>query len=149
MEVLGATASVVAIVDLSVKVASLLFQYSKDVRHAAADIERIKSETTNLKNAWDSVKELLAGPNGSRLAALQKFAVALTDSRSRLEQLEQTLDPGARRSALRKVGVRLKWPLDKKDVEKTVQDLAGCTQKISLGLLLDQTYASPSLNLWI
>jgi len=146
MEVLGATASVAALVDLSVKVTSLLVQYSKDVRRATADIERIKSELTELKSAWDNVKKLLDGPNGKRLAASQNFAIALEDSRSRLEDLEKTLDPGTGRSALRKLGVRLKWPLDKKDVGKTIQDLASCTQMISLGLLVDQAYVPPSLD---
>ena len=140
MEVVGAIASVAALVDLSAKVASLLFQYSKDVRHATADIERIKSEITQLGSAWDNVKVLLDSPNGKRLAASQNFAVTLKDSRSRLEDLKKTLDPGTGRSALRKVGLRLKWPLVKnQDVEKTVQDLAGCTRLISLGLLVDHT----------
>jgi hypothetical protein len=146
MDGVSAAASVIAVVDLSAKVASLLFQYAKDVRHAKADVERLRSETANLKSAWENVKELLDGPNGARLVALQKFAdplnTALDESRSRLRRLQETLKPAKRHLAWLPGRSALKWPFEKKGVEADAQALARCTQLITLNLLVDHTYAS-------
>jgi len=144
MEPLEAVASVIATVDLSAKVASLLFQYSKDVMHAKDDIERLQRETDSLKNVSESVQQLLRGPYGTRLEASQLLASALSDSQSQLEELDRKLTPGKVRTTMsgRGIGIRaLKWPFESKEVRKIAQDLARCTQIISLSLQVDQTYA--------
>jgi len=150
MEAVGGAASVIAIVDLSAKVGSLLSQYAKDVRRANADIERLRSEVANLKNAWESVKKLLSGPNGAKLVTLQQFAgeleAALKESRSQLEQLDERLEPKTRHLAWIPGRSSLKWPLEKKDVGTAIEALSRCTNLISLNLLVDHTYASLPLN---
>ena len=145
MDGLSVAASVFAVVDMSTKVASLLFQYSKDVWNAKEAIVQLQQEVSNLKDATESVQKLLKGPNGTRLKSCQKLLVALGDSRSQLGRLEQKLDPGRTRKAMRRMGLRaLKWPFEGKDAEKMVQDLATCTQAISLSLQVDQTYVADS-----
>ena len=151
MDGLAAAASVVAVVDMSTKVASLLFQYSKDVWNAKEAIVQLQQEVSNLKDATESVQKLLEGPTGTRLKSSQKLLVALGDSRSQLGRVEQKLDPGRARKAMRRMGLRaLKWPFESKDAERMVQDLARCTQAISLSLQVDQTYVADSslLNSW-
>jgi len=145
MDGLSVAASVFAVVDMSTKVASLLFQYSKDVWNAKEAIARLQQEVSNLKDTTESVQKLLKGPNGTRLKSSQKLLVALGDSRSQLGRLEQKLDPGRARKAMRRMGLRaLKWPFEGKDAERMVQDLARCTQAISLSLQVDQTYVADS-----
>ena len=145
MDGLSVAASVFAVVDMSTKVASLLFQYSKDVWNAKEAIVQLQQEVSNLKDATESVQKLLKGPNGTRLKSSQKLLVALGDSRSQLGRLEQKLDPGRTRKAMRRMGLRaLKWPFEGKDAERMVQDLARCTQAISLSLQVDQTYVADS-----
>ena len=111
MDGLSIAASVFAVIDLSTKVASLLFQYSKDVWNAKEAITRLQQEVSNLKNATESVQQLLKGPNGTKLKSSQKLLVALGDSLSQLGRMEKILDPGRARKAMRHVGLRaFKWP---------------------------------------
>ncbi|RYP64171.1 hypothetical protein DL770_009236 [Monosporascus sp. CRB-9-2] len=146
-ETLGVVGSAIAVVDMSTKVVSLCSQYCKAVKHAKGDIERIRAEVTTLKNVSIDVQQLLEDPKGAQLKASQRLRVALSDSQSQLQGLEQRLDPGTRRRVMSRVGARaLKWPLESKDVEKIVQDLFRCTQTISLSLQVDQTATLLDMN---
>ena len=59
MAELGLVANVIAVVDLSAKIASICAQYSGDVKHAKADIERFKGEVDSVTNLLQHVKALL------------------------------------------------------------------------------------------
>lgn len=148
MEGLGVAASVIAVVELSAKVASLCFQYSKDVKKAKDDIERLCGEVINLENAATSVHQLLSGPNSAKLKASQQLVIAIRDSQSQLQRLRENLRPKTTRQAISRLGLRaLKWPFQSKDVEKIIQDLGRCTQTMILALQVDQTYVVISIRL--
>lgn len=149
MDGLSAAASVLAVVDMSAKVASLLFQYSREVKNAKEDIARVRVQVDSLKNASESVQQHLRGPDGAKLEASQKLLAALHHSCSQLGRLEQTLSPGkGRKTMMSRFGIRaLKWPFDSQDIDKTVQDLGMCTQAISLALQADQMCARLPLSL--
>lgn len=93
MEGLGVAANVIAVVDLSVKVASLCLQYAKDVKNAADDVTRLREEVTNLERITKQVQGLLKGPNGGKLENSQRLDDALQRSRSHLQGLDQRLNP--------------------------------------------------------
>ncbi|KAL2822461.1 hypothetical protein BJX63DRAFT_376588 [Aspergillus granulosus] len=134
-------ANVIAATNLSVKVASLCLQNSKHARNTNDDINRLREEATNLKTVLKNITKLLNGPNGRRLEGSQELIVAVEDSLSKLQRLEQELCPGITRTVLSRVGFRtLKWPLRSNDVEKTVQDLERCTQAMWLASQVDQTH---------
>ncbi|KAI2631854.1 vegetative incompatibility protein HET-E-1 [Hypoxylon sp. NC1633] len=140
MDGLGVAASVIAVVDVSAKVALLCTQYFKDVKAARKDIDRLKSATTSLKTVSESVQDLLDGPNGARLKASQSLRKALGESLSQLQDLEQKLSPSTGREAMRKFGLRaLKWPFKSKDVDQAIQEVRSYTQTISFALQVDQT----------
>ncbi|KAH7110462.1 hypothetical protein EDB81DRAFT_371295 [Dactylonectria macrodidyma] len=140
LEALSVVASLLAVVRSSTKAASLCFHYSKDVKNAKDDIDRLQLEATNLKKASESVQLLLKGPNGARLEVSQELLVAARNSIPQLRELEQVLNPGTARKAMSRVGIRaLKWPFQSKDVEKIAQGLGRCTHAISLGLQVDDT----------
>ena len=128
-------ASVFAVVDLSVKIASFCFQYCKDVKYAKHDIDRLIREVNNLKDTSAHVTEFLDGPNGTRLKSSQKLRGAVKDSLRELRKIIQKLDPRVGRKAMSRVGIRAKF--SSKDVEKTIQDLARCTQSMSMALHID------------
>ncbi|KAI1821026.1 vegetative incompatibility protein HET-E-1 [Xylaria intraflava] len=135
----GTAASALAVVELSVKVASLCLQYSKDVTHAREDIERVYKEVCNLKAASEAVDKLLKGANGKELEAARQLLTPLQDSLSRLQELESKLSLGKGRRVMNRLGLRaLRWPFERKDVEQAIQDLVRCTQTISLSLQIDQ-----------
>ncbi|KAK8073377.1 hypothetical protein PG994_004276 [Apiospora phragmitis] len=66
-EVFGTAASALAVIELTAKVTKLCVQYGKDVSNARDDIGRISTEVTNLKTVTASVRQLLGGPQGTKL----------------------------------------------------------------------------------
>ncbi|KAF7535511.1 hypothetical protein G7Z17_g13194 [Cylindrodendrum hubeiense] len=140
MEVLGVAANVIAVVDISIKVASLCVQYARDVKNAAADIERLKNEVTNLKGVTEAVQELLNNPNSAKLEKSQRLEKNLDDSRCLLERLELRLTPRTSRKAMSKIGLRaLKWPFQRKEVDDLVETLRRHAETIDQTLQVEQT----------
>ncbi|KAJ0131533.1 Uncharacterized protein HZ326_25377 [Fusarium oxysporum f. sp. albedinis] len=139
-EALGVASSVIAVVDLSAKVLSLCLQYSREVKNAKDDIDRLHKEVAAFQNTTKKLKALLEKPRGRELKASQQLKSAIEDGRSRLEKLEQQLQPSTRRQRMSRFGLRaLKWPFESKDVKGTIEDLERCRGHISLALNIDQT----------
>ncbi|KAI0014441.1 hypothetical protein F4779DRAFT_11125 [Xylariaceae sp. FL0662B] len=144
-EILGVAASAMTVIELSAKIASLCLKYSKGVRHAKDDIDRVNKEVINLKRVSEEVQSLLDGPQGARLKASQRLHDALEEGQYQLQRLHHELapnelTPGKRRWWINRFELRaLEWPLESKDVEKIVQDLARCMQTITMSLQVDQT----------
>jgi hypothetical protein len=67
MEVLGAAASVIAVMQLATTVASLCLEYSSAVKNAKPDIEYLQQHTESLKITLGGAQQLLKSPNGARL----------------------------------------------------------------------------------
>ena len=143
MEVVGSAASVIAVIDLSAKIASICLQYSRDVRHAKADIERFKLEVDSVTNLLRAVEALLQVATKTTLSTSIELENALRDCKIELQQINTKLDPGKAgkaRKVMSKFGARaLKWPLESKEVEKTISRLERCKMTISLALQVDQT----------
>ncbi|KAI1032368.1 hypothetical protein LB504_013188 [Fusarium proliferatum] len=139
-EALGVTSSVIAVVDLSAKVFSLCLQYSREVKNAKGDIERLRKEVAACQDTTEKLKALLEGPRGRELKASQQLASAIEDGHSTLGKLEQRLRHSTGRKVMSRFGMRaLKWPFESKDVEGTIQNLERCRGVISLALNIDQT----------
>jgi hypothetical protein len=77
---LEVAASVIAVVNLSAKVAKLCIQYSLEVRDAKSDILRLYNEVKNLGKVVSDVQHLVAGPGGAELSASEKLLDAVTDT---------------------------------------------------------------------
>jgi len=119
MDGLSGVASVIAVVYIAAKVASLCYQYSVEVKAAKDDIESQLSTTRTLPDS------------------LQRCFQELTE----LEAASQAkLGPSRRRKAMQRFDFRaLKWPITSKEVEKTVQNLEKYGHAFSLALQVDQT----------
>ncbi|KAH6973142.1 hypothetical protein BKA56DRAFT_493084, partial [Ilyonectria sp. MPI-CAGE-AT-0026] len=140
MEAIGVAANVIAVVDLSVKVASLCLQYAKDVKNAAADIERLREEVTNLRNVSEQVRDLLDGPNGARLKNSQNLDDVLGRSVSHLLELERSLKPKTSSKVKRRLGLRaFQWPFQREELEASIKNLRQLSQTVSQTLQVDQT----------
>ena len=141
MEGLGVVANVIAVVDLSAKVATLCFQYSKDVFSARADIERLRTQVEHLTIALRATQRLIEGTKGVSLLTSQALAGSFRNCMADLERLGKKLAPNPVRTVMRRYGVRaLKWPFTSKDVEQLLADLERHEKNITLGLQVDQTY---------
>ncbi|KAI0129857.1 hypothetical protein BJ170DRAFT_578437 [Xylariales sp. AK1849] len=139
-EVFGVAASALAVVELTAKTALICTQYIKHVSSAKRDVERLKEEVAKLGAVAMDVRQLLDKSPTHQLLTTEKLRIALSDSRSRLQQLQQELAPSKTKATMSRFGVRaLKWPFKSKDTEKVVQDVARLEQMITLALQVDQT----------
>ncbi|KAH6883946.1 vegetative incompatibility protein HET-E-1 [Thelonectria olida] len=140
----GSAASVIAVLDLSAKVASLCFQYSNAVKNAKSDIERLLAELDTLEITLKGARQLLESPNGARLQTSQRLRNVLRGCSSQLTELqtklERKLNTGATRKEMSRLGVRaLKWPFESRDVDNIITTLARCRETLIATLTIDQT----------
>ena len=141
MEGISGAASIIAVVDLSARVASLCFQYLVAVKDAKEDIKRLQGEVNSIKDVLGGVKQLLGGlDNNMRLLVTQKLSNSLEDCFLQLEAVQRRLEPGEARKVMSRFRVRaLKWPFRSKEIEKIIHGLGRHKQAFSLALQVDQT----------
>jgi hypothetical protein len=137
---LGEAANVIAVIELSAKVASACLEYSHAVKHAAKDIDQLQREVKSLQALLQNVEQLLDGPNGARLSASLGLSKEIDGCRSELTALDQRLNSSKSRKAMSRVGIRaLKWPFESKAVYEIIDRLERRKQSVSLALHIDQT----------
>ncbi|OCK75522.1 hypothetical protein K432DRAFT_386141, partial [Lepidopterella palustris CBS 459.81] len=139
MDGLSGAASVIAVIDISAKIASLCFQYSIAVKDAKNDIERFQKKVSDLECVLKDIKKLLEGRHKEQLPTTDNLAKSLKQCLQELENLMEKLEPGKTRRAMGRFGVRaLKWPFTSKQVDKIVSALKEYEQTFSLALQVDQ-----------
>ncbi|EJP63806.1 kinesin light chain 1 and [Beauveria bassiana ARSEF 2860] len=140
MDGLSVAASVIAVVDVSVKVITLCSQYSKAVANASADISRLEKLLKGLKTTLDHAEALIKAPQGASLSTSQNLQEQLTACHSTLQKLHDKLDGGVARQTKHRLWTRaLKWPFSRDEIDSMVSTLEHCHRRIMDGLLIDQT----------
>ncbi|KAK6605138.1 vegetative incompatibility protein het-e-1 [Botrytis cinerea] len=138
-EALGLVSSVIAVIDLSVKVASRCSEYYTNVKNARDDIGRLQSEAQGLKVILDRVRSICDGTNGVRLQDPQGLRKGVENCQKQLAQLEATLEPRRINKLMSRCGIRaLKWPFKSKEVDSLIKKLEICKSNISFSLQVDQ-----------
>ena len=140
MDGLSGAASVIAVVDISAKVASLCFQYSLAVKDAKNDITRLQGKVGDVKGILEKITQLLDGPGKARLPTTDTLSVPLKQCLQDLQKIKADLEPGKTRRTMKRFGFRaLKWPFTSEGVEKMVARLEKYEQTFNLALQVDQT----------
>jgi predicted nucleic acid-binding Zn-ribbon protein len=142
----GEAASVIAVIDLSAKVASLCFQYSQEVAAAKEEITSLQEELENLQNVLEQLKNFLSQPDGAKPSTHSGIKRALSTIEDQLQDLDKKLDIEKSRDPLKRYGLRaLKWPFKSKNVEKIMARLERHKSVILLALQVDERYIIISL----
>ena len=146
MEGLSAAASIIAVVDLSVKVVTLCSQYSAAVSGAREDISRVSAQVSGLRTTLEHAAQLIdqQQPNnasgGHHLATSRDLLDQVQRCRAELQKLEVKLRPSGSRKVMGKFGLRaLKWPFGQREVLDIVASLERFQDNIMRGLQIDQT----------
>ena len=140
MDGLSGAASVIAVIDMSAKLASLCFQYSIAVKNAKDDVERVQGKVGAINHLLEKIKQLLDSQDKTRLSTTQGLFDSLGQCLGELETLKTKLDPGKTRKTMSRVGFRaLKWPFTSKQVDKICLALEGYEQTFMLAIQVDQT----------
>ncbi|KAH8782169.1 hypothetical protein BGZ57DRAFT_886496 [Hyaloscypha finlandica] len=138
-EALGITTSVIAVIDLSAKVASRCSEYYANIKNARDDIERLQREAQGLKATLERVHSLCDGPNGVRLHDSQSLREGVEDCQKQLAQLQAKLKPRTTNKLMSRYGIRaLRWPLKSNEVDRIMEKLGNCKNNISFSLQVDQ-----------
>ncbi|KAF3912004.1 hypothetical protein AA313_de0209161 [Arthrobotrys entomopaga] len=95
MEVVGGVSSVIAIVDLTAKIAKICAQYINGVKNAPEEIKIFKEKIEHLQKLLEDLDKLLKGPDSNRFTSSKKLRDTLKDCRNDLENLTSRLEiPG-------------------------------------------------------
>jgi hypothetical protein len=140
MDGVSSGASVIAVIEVSVKVIALCSQYISAVRNAKKDIERIEKKVGDIKHNAEGIRKLLDGPNKAQVPTTHGLFKSLDQCLQQLEQLEKQLEPRKARKVMSRFGLRdLKWPFTSKQVEDILSSLEGYECSFALALNVDQT----------
>jgi hypothetical protein len=141
-------ASVVAVIDITAKVAALCFGYLEQAKGAKPDIERLVQELVRLRTILEHSQQLLKSPGAARLQASQDLRHGLQGCFVQLEELRCSLkekhDGGPLPKVMKTLGIRaLKWPFERKRVDNIIAALEQYRRALSEALIVDQAYGSP------
>ena len=140
MDGVGAAASVVALVETSLKVVSLCAKYYSDVKNAKRDIDRFQLEIEALIRVLRSLNQLTQKPGAAKLFTSNALIEAIESCLTDLRHLEEKLKPGKRQKAMSQYGFRaLKWPFESKELETAIGVLDRYKSTFSIALNADQT----------
>lgn len=130
--------TIIAVVEASDKVLSLIAKYYTDVKNAKADIEDLKTEVGACYNVLQKI--LVHSSNATKLLSLATLAPVIEGSLSDIENIKNKLDPSTGKRAMSRVGLRaLKWPFTKNEVQEHIARLDRHKTTLNLALSSDQT----------
>ena len=137
MEAIGAVANIIALVDLSAKIAKVCFQYSREVSSARANIERLRRQAEHLEITLKAAQRLVEENQTSSFLTSQALIFTFKSCKNELERTLKKLQP----SPMRRYGIRsLKWPFKSKEIDQLLACLKDYEGSILAGLQVDQTY---------
>lgn len=143
MEVVGAAASIIAVVQITGTVISICYDYQSGIRHYSKDVVKITHELQDLRNVLERLADMANSLEDSTskvlptLDLLNQSGGPLETCKAELELLELKLTPPGGR--LKQIRRALIWPLKEKDVQKTLDTLARQRGLFQLALTTDQT----------
>lgn len=140
MDGVSAAASVIALVEISVKILSLTVEYSTQVKSAKEDIARFRLELDAFIKLLRSLHELAQNPEAKKLVTFKSLAQSIQQCKLDLENLYERLEPGKSRKAMSRYGIRaLKWPFESKELHNLIDRLERYKSTFSTTLNADQT----------
>ncbi|KAF2174968.1 hypothetical protein K469DRAFT_680658 [Zopfia rhizophila CBS 207.26] len=133
---LSGDASVIALVNLSNKIASLCFKYSVAGKNIKHDIRRLQGGVSRIRDVLEEF-DGLDGPEKVQLLTTQKLSDSLKGCVLQLEELSRRLEPSNTSKAMCWLGLRaLKWPFRGREAGEIVAILERYHQTFSLALSL-------------
>lgn len=124
MDMLSGAASVVAVIQISKEILTLCGKFALDVKDAKKGIECLSSEVKAFHGVLNRVRDLAEDQDAAKLQTFQTLTAAIAQCSSELVELKTRLDPGKKRQAMNRLGLRaLKWPFKSEDVNKLLEAL--------------------------
>jgi hypothetical protein len=140
-EPLSIAASIIAVIQITSRVAAMCYDYRAGLKSHSRDIKYVTEEITSLRDVLESILKLVDHEEGeaselSTLKVLTKPDGPLSSCKVQMLLLEKDLSPG---TGLRAVARTLKWPYARGEVDKKVQELGRLKSSLTLAMTTDQT----------
>lgn len=140
MDGVSAAASILALVEMSVKVLSLTAEYSVQVKSAKKDIDRFHLELEAFIKVLRSLHKLAQNTEATKLGTFRSLTESIQQCELDLEHLQTRLEPSKGRKAMSRYGFRaLKWPFERKELHNLIGILERYKSTFSTALNADQT----------
>ena len=140
MDGVSAAASVLALVETSVKVTSLCAEYYSQVKNAKKDADRLCREVQAFIRVLQDLEKLARSPGGTKLSTSKSLDKDIQQCSTHLGHLQKKLEPGKGRKTMSRHGIRaLKWPFESKELEKDLAVLERYKTTFTAALSADQT----------
>ncbi|KAA6412604.1 MAG: vegetative incompatibility HET-E-1 [Lasallia pustulata] len=140
MDGVSAVASVVALIEISVKVASLCAEYYSYMKSAEKDIDQFHLEVKALIKVLQNLYQLAQKPGAAKLFTLNALGQYIKSCKSELTHIKERLEPGNGQKTMSRIGIRaLKWPFENKELAKVMNVLGRYKSIFSIALNVDQT----------
>ncbi|KAL4817227.1 hypothetical protein BDW67DRAFT_160056 [Aspergillus spinulosporus] len=102
MDPLSCAASILTVIQLAGAVANICGEYIKQVKKAQKDINDLTGEINSLRSILGLLNNILHGPGGGKLTALQKISDNAGKCKSILKNLSLKINPEATQSLSRR-----------------------------------------------
>lgn len=140
---LSGAASVISVIQLAGSIVKICGEYVNKVKVARKDIVNLQQETNALTGVLTALKQLLEGPNGSKLAVSRSLFDDLERCISTLANLKKVIEPRTTQKPMKIFGLRaLKWPLKRAEVDASINDIRRYRSLFSLALQVDELYVT-------
>lgn len=140
MDGLSAVTSVIAVVDISIKIVTICSQYYKAVAGARDDVQRLQTQVIGLQTTLNRARDVIESPKSTSLTVSREFSTHLDGCWVTLQGLLDKLEPKKKRNVMHKFGLRaLKWPFNRKEMEATMSALEQYQRRMMDSLQIDQT----------
>ncbi|EGX45785.1 hypothetical protein AOL_s00140g101 [Orbilia oligospora ATCC 24927] len=136
MEAVGAAASIIAIIELAGKLTKLFARYIGDIKNAESDQLALHDRILAIAKLAEEVNKLIHGPDKDKLGSLGQLEKALAECQNIFQNLQQKLKPRGK-ARVGRFFVHLKWPLDKIEIERVVENLKKLEDTIHSALKID------------
>lgn len=131
MEVVGAAASIVALLQLTGKVASIGYSYTTGVKRAPKDVRELLNELNSLTIVLDNLQDYVdANPQSPTLQKLGAVGGPLLECINELEELRRQLETTDSSGFI----ARCKWPLKEKETTQSILKIERYKSMFTLAL---------------
>jgi hypothetical protein len=141
MEGISAAASVIGVIQLAGSIVKICGGYLQEVKHARDDIIALQRMVADLESTVEKLRECLEGRDGTTLTISSSLVRSIANCLSDLGALKKSIDPRKGKDLMRKFGIRaFKWPLNRTEVGRLIQNLERYKSSFTLSLQVNQTY---------
>ena len=141
MEAVGAAASIIGLLEISLEVLSRTVEYLTQVKSAKEDISRFRLELEVFIQVVRRLHELSQNPEASKLVTFNSVvrSGSIQQCELDLKNLQTKLKPSKGERAMSRYGVRaLKWPFESKELHNLLVALERYKSTFSTALNADQ-----------